>query len=406
VPEPTPPPRSADERQILAMIRWLLYIVFAVIGWGVVSYLASVLSVVLIALGIAYLLTPVLDKLVSYKVPRALGATLLLVGFLGAVIGVLIVIAPRIADEIANFVSDLPRMVDNLVHWTGDHLGLKVPADWQQYLKGDEFKKVMQEAAGPVQQVASMILGSAVSLLEVVGEGLLIPIFAFYFLLDWHHIAARVKKIIPPRGRGRVLEILSEVDDVVAGWVRGQATVTTLLAFLYAIGFSIVGIHLAIPIGILVGVLTIIPFIGTFIGAAIVLVITMLDWQGFGPLIGVGIVFLALHLLEAAVLTPKITGQKVGLSESAALLAVVAGGKLLGFVGVLLAVPIAATIAVLLRHAVRAYEHSDFFGLESDAHVAVTDAMKMILPDPVQAARIEASAPAPTPPVEDEGAQP
>ncbi len=398
------PPRSDDEvRQILAMVRWLLYIVFAVIGWWVVSYLASVLSIVLIALGIAYLLTPVLDRVVARGVPRALGATALLVGFLGVVVAVIVILAPRIADEITHFVSDLPRMANNAVLWAGDHLGLEVPPDWQEkYLKGEEFKKFAQEIAGPLQQLMGTALGSAVSLVEVVGEALLIPIFAFYFLLDWHHIAGRVKKIIPPRNRGHVLEILVEVDDVVAGWVRGQATVTTILAVLYAIGFSIVGIHLAIPIGILVGVLTIIPFIGTFIGAAIVLLITLLDWQGFGPLLGVGIVILALHLLEAAVLTPKITGQKVGLSESAALLAVVAGGKLLGFVGVLLAVPIAATIAVLLRHAVRAYEHSDFFGQESDAHVAVTDAMKMILPDPAHAARVEASAPAPIPPIEDE----
>ncbi|MCE9577455.1 MAG: AI-2E family transporter [Deltaproteobacteria bacterium] len=402
MPEPDPPRTDDDTRQILAMVRWLLYIVFAVIGWWVVSYLASVLAIVLVALGIAYLLTPVLDRLVARGVPRALGATGLLVGFLGVVVAVIVILAPRIADEVSNFVSDLPRMVDNAVHWTGEHLGLEVPADWQKYLKGEEFKKLAQEAAGPLQQLMGTVLGSAVSLLEFMGEVLLIPIFAFYFLLDWHHIAARVKKIVPPRNRGHVLEILAEVDDVVAGWVRGQATVTTILAILYAIGFSIVGIHLAIPIGILVGVLTIIPFIGTFIGAAIVLLITLLDWQGFGPLIGVGIVILALHLLEAAVLTPKITGQKVGLSESAALLAVVAGGKLLGFVGVLLAVPIAATVAVLLRHAVRAYEHSTFFGQESDAHVAVTEAMKMILPDPAHAARVEASAPAPVPPIEDE----
>jgi predicted PurR-regulated permease PerM len=164
--------------------------------------------------------------------------------------------------------------------------------------------------------------------------------------------------------------------------VRGQAIVTSLLAVLYAIAFSLIGIHLAIPIGLLVGLLTIIPFVGTFVGAAITISIVVLDWNGPETLILVGITFVILHILEAAVLTPKITGHKVGLSESGALFAVVAGGKLLGLVGMLLAVPIAATIAVLIRHAYRRYEKSEFFGNENDAIIPVTDAMAMMMPKP------------------------
>jgi predicted PurR-regulated permease PerM len=219
------------------------------------------------------------------------------------------------------------------------------------------------------------------SLLAFMAELLLVPVFAYYFLLDWPHITQRIRKIIPPRRRGKVLAILAEIDGVVSGWVRGQAIVTSLLAVLYAIAFSIVGIHLAIPIGLLVGALTVIPFVGTFVGAIIAIGVTLLDWQGAEPLIGVVVVIVVLHLLEAMFLTPKIVGHKVGLSESAALFAVVAGGKLLGFVGVLLAVPLAATIAVLLRHTMRRYERSDFFGHEDDALVPVTDAMSMVMPD-------------------------
>jgi len=383
----TPPPlsprerRSALETRVLGLTKWLLYTIFAVLGWLVVSYLASILGIVLIALGIAYLLTPVCDWMVARGVRRGLAAALLLLGFLGILVGGITFAAPRIANEITSFANAVPGMIDNLAHWTADHLNLTLPADWKEYFQSPEFKKVVQEAAGPVQQIATVAVGSAFHLLATLVELLLVPVFAFYFLLDWHDIVERLKKIVPPRNRAHVFEIFRQVDDVVAGWVRGQATVTALLAVLYAIGFSIVGIHLAIPVGILVGVLTIIPFLGTFIGAAIVIGLTLLDWQGAGPLIGVGVVILLLHLLEAAVLTPKITGHKVGLSESAALFAVVAGGKLLGFVGVLLAVPLAATVAVLLRHAVRAYEHSEFFGQESDAEVPMPRAMKTILPD-------------------------
>jgi predicted PurR-regulated permease PerM len=127
----------------------------------------------------------------------------------------------------------------------------------------------------------------------------------------------------------------------------------------------------------------VIPFVGTFMGAVIAIGLTLLDWQGLEPLLGVAFVILMLHLLEAAVLTPKIVGHRVGLSESGALLAVVAGGKLLGFVGILLAVPIAATTAVLLRHLTRYYESTAFFGVEADADVEVTRAMELMMPGPV-----------------------
>jgi len=124
----------------------------------------------------------------------------------------------------------------------------------------------------------------------------------------------------------------------------------------------------------------VIPFVGTFVGASIALLVTLASGGGTQMLGLVAGVILCLHLLEAAVLTPKIVGHRVGLSESGALLAVVAGGKLLGFVGVVLAVPIAATTAVLVRYAVRFYEHTSFFGHESDADVVITPAMALIMP--------------------------
>src|SRR5213078_2705161 len=166
------------------------------------------------------------------------------------------------------------------------------------------------------------------------------------------------------------------------------------LAVLYAIAFTDVGMPLSVPIGMLVGVLTIIPFIGTFVGAAIAALVTLAGGGGFSMLGSVGAIFLTLHLLEAAVLTPKIVGHRVGLSESGALLAVVAGGKLLGFVGVVLAVPIAATTAMLVRYAIRFYEHTSFFGHESDADVVITPAMALIMPGVVPGAKVAGAEPA------------
>jgi predicted PurR-regulated permease PerM len=194
-------------------------------------------------------------------------------------------------------------------------------------------------------------------------------------------VVAKIQSIIPPRRRAYVLDLLGEIDSVVSGWVRGQAIVTSILAVLYAVAFSIIQMPLAVPIGLVVGILTVIPFVGTVVGAGIAIVITLAaDGGGVSLALQVVGVIVVLHLLEAAVLTPKIVGHRVGLSEASALFAVLAGGKVLGFVGVVLAVPLAATLGVLVRHAIAYYESSEFFGKESDAHVPVSPAMAAVLP--------------------------
>ena len=381
-PLPGPSPaRSPEERQVVAMVRWLLYAVFVVIGYVVVKYLATVLAPILAAFGIAYLLDPIVERMVARGVSRAVAATLILVVFAAAVIGAVVALAPRVVHEVGVFIRELPVMIDNVAGWARTELGIEVPADWRAYLKSADLENVLHDAAGPARAFATAAVGGVFSLLGFLAELLLVPVFAYYFLLDWTHINDRLARMVPPRRRGKVLAVLAEVDGVVAGWVRGQATVTIILAVLYATAFSIVGIHLAIPVGLMVGMLTVIPFVGTFVGAALAIGLTLLDWQGIQPVAGVAVVIVVLHVLEAAVLTPKIVGHRVGLSESAALFAVVAGGKLLGFVGVLLAVPIAATVAVLLRHAVRYYETTSFFGVEADALVQVTPAMDVVLPE-------------------------
>lgn len=374
--------------QVLAMLRWLLIAVIVVIGWSVLSYLAGVLGPILAALGIAYMLNPVLDRLVKRGVSRSVGAAILLVTFIGIVVLAVSFAAPAIADQISDFVRDLPRMVDNLSTWARDRFGIEVPHEWRDYVRSDHLKETIGASSGPLAKFASAAVGGVFSVLAVFAEALLVPVFSFYFLVDWPNLLRRIDHMIPPRRRHEVRDIMKEIDRVVAGWVRGQAIVTSILAVLYAIGFSIVGMPLSVPIGLLVGALTVIPFVGTFVGAAIAATVTLADGASMQTLGLVGLVILVLHVLEAGVLTPKIVGHRVGLSESGALLAVVAGGKLLGFVGVVLAVPLAATFAVLVRYAVRYYEHTAFFGHESDADVVITPAMALIMPGVVRGAKI------------------
>ncbi len=374
--------------QILSMLRWLLIMIFVVMGWVVLSYLAGVLGPILAALGIAYMLNPVLERMVRGGISRSVAAGLLLVSFLALVITVVVFAAPAIADQLTDFVRDLPRMVDNLSIWARQRFGIEVPSEWRDYVKSEHLKETLGASSGPLAKLASAAVGGVFSVLGVMAEALLVPVFSFYFLVDWRNLMRRIDHMIPPRRRADAREVVREIDRVVAGWVRGQAIVTSILATLYAIAFTVVGMPLSVPIGLLVGALTVIPFIGTFVGAAIAATVTLADGGSLQTLGLVGAVILVLHVLEAGILTPKIVGHRVGLSESGALLAVVAGGKLLGFVGVVLAVPLAATFAVLVRYAVRYYEHTSFFGHESDADVVITPAMALIMPGVVRGAKV------------------
>jgi predicted PurR-regulated permease PerM len=371
-------PQTDSAAQVIALLRWALIIIFVAFGWIVLSYIAKVLAPVLAALGIAYLLNPVLERLVASGFSRAVGAGFLLISFLGVIIAAIAAAIPAVADQITQFGHDLPRLITNLDLWLHDHFGVELPEDWKQYLNKENIEHTL--GSGAVQTVATAALGGAFALLGVLAEFLLVPVFAFYFLVDWPNLLRRIDHMIPPRKRRAVRNILTDIDRVVAGWVRGQGIVTSILAVLYAIGFTLIGMPLSVPIGLLVGALTVIPFVGTFVGAAIAGVVVIADGGGLDMLGKVGIVILVLHLLEAGVLTPKIVGHRVGLSETGALFAVVAGGKLLGFVGVVLAVPIAATCAVLVRFAVRYYEHTEFFGRESDADIVITPSMALIMP--------------------------
>jgi predicted PurR-regulated permease PerM len=361
--------------------------VFVVLAYFVLSYLAAVLAPILTAFGIAYLLNPLLERLVKRGASRAVGAGLLLATFVAILAIGITFLAPTVAHQLSEFVASLPRFFDNLSAWTRQHFNVEIPSDWKAYITTDHLRDTLGEVSGPVRELASAAVGGVFSVLGVLAELLLIPVFSFYFLTDWPNILRRLDHMIPPRRRADVREVARDIDRVVAGWVRGQAIVTTTLAILYASGFTLIGMPLSLPIGLLVGGLTVIPFVGTFVGASIALLVTLADGGGAQMIGMVAGVILCLHLLEAAVLTPKIVGHRVGLSESGALLAVVAGGKLLGFVGVVLAVPIAATTAVLVRYAVRFYEHTTFFGHESDADVVITPAMALIMPGVIPSAK-------------------
>lgn len=372
------PQRTENEEKAVYWSLWLLRIVFVVLAYFTLRYVAHLLVPVLVAMAIAYFLDPAVQWLTKQGVGRTWAALGLLASFLVGIVVLLSIVIPLAFAELRFLVNDLPRLGANFLGWIETTFHIQVPTEWQALLQADRLTGLLKDASGPLGRVATAAVASLISLISVVTELLLIPVFAYYFLVSYPDLKQTALGMIPPRRRGLVVDIASQIDGVLGGWVRGQAIVTTSLMALYAVGFWLVGMPMAWPVGLLVGLLSIVPFVGAVIGALITIAVVIANGGDWSMLAGVSAVLVSLHVLEASILTPKITGHSVGLGEAAALFAVVAGGKLLGFVGVLLAVPLAATIGVLVRHLVKAYRQSEFYGDEQDAHVVLPPAAEAL----------------------------
>src|SRR5262249_42104126 len=170
------------------MLRWLLIAVFVVLGWITLSYLAGVLAPILAALGVAYLLNPVLERMCRHGASRALGAALLLITFVVVIAATIGALAPRVADQLTEFVHDIPHMFDNLSTWASKHFGITLPADWKTYAQDH----LDVGTAGPLGELASAGVRGVFHLLGVVAEFLLVPVFSYYFLVDWPNLMRRI----------------------------------------------------------------------------------------------------------------------------------------------------------------------------------------------------------------------
>jgi predicted PurR-regulated permease PerM len=338
---------------------WFVVIVLVV---SALRWLGPVLNPVLAAFALAYLFDPLVTRLERRRLPRSVGAALVLLTITVVAIGAAAVLVPLVAEDLREFATRVPDLVERARAFLHARFGLELQ-DWNTLAAQaqDEIRQAAARAGVAVIGSAMGALGSVLSFLVGVLELVLVPVFAFYFLVDWPKIVARLRELTPPRHRDAVHEVVGEVDAKLSAWLHGQLAVTGILAALYAIGLSIAGIQLAIPVGILVGVLTFIPYIGTVVGLVLALAMAFVDWHGAGTIAGVLIVFGALHALEAWALTPRLVGRRVGLGEAGALFAVVAGGHVLGFMGVMLAIPLAASAMVLVKRALGYYERSQFY---------------------------------------------
>lgn len=349
-----------------AVARWL-YPTLGVLAAGAILYAArGVLTPVLFAFLLAYVLHPIVERLEKRGVPRALGIVVILSAVLGGIALFAVLVLPTIIRDLASLVQMLPALLERLraaLEPTLRTFGVEVPrgVDDLRAALPEDYRALAAGAVGPLQAIVRGVLGGTASALGAFFSALLVPIMAFYLLMDFATIVAAVGELIPASRRANAISIVTEVDAVLAQFLRGQLTVMAILALLYATGYAIVGVRLAVPIGMLAGLVSFIPYVGGALALGFGLLMVTLHWSGWGKLIGVVVVYTGVQTLEGFFITPRVVGEKLGLSPVWILFALMVGGELFGFLGVMLALPVAAVVKVFVLRGLDAYRASAFY---------------------------------------------
>ena len=335
-----------------------------------VYLLHPILTPFLIAILLAYMGDPLVDRLEKFKLSRTLSVVLVFGFFTLIVIVLLTVLVPMLAKQLVSLYQLAPQMLDWLqqkaLPWVQSHVGLS-----DGFWKFDKIKAAISEHMGQTGDIVGVILSQATtSTLALIGwltNLVLIPVVGFYLLRDWDVMMAKIRSLLPRHRESQVVELAEECHEVLGAFIRGQLLVMVALGVIYAAGLMLVGLELGLLIGMVAGLAAIVPYMGFIIGIGAAMVAGLFQF-GLDPthLIGIAAVFMVGQMLEGMVLTPLLVGDRIGLHPVAVIFAILAGGELFGFTGVLLALPVAAVIMVLVRHIHDVYKESDIYGGSED----------------------------------------
>ena len=368
--------REDDLATIAAFYRRVQWAALALGLLWVVWLLAPILSPFVFAALLGWLGDPMVDRLEARRLQRNTAVVLVfgVMTLLLAIVAILLV--PLLEQQLVTLVESLPKYRDWFVQtalpWIERRTGLQILSWMDPERLFQLIREHWQGAGGAAATVLGYVSRSGFALMGWLANIVLLPVLTFFFLRDWDLIVGRVGALVPRDHYDTVRRLARESDEVLGGFLRGQLTVMLILGVLYAIGLWAVGLNLGILIGLIAGLLTFVPYLGPaaiVVFGGIAALVQFGDWQ---HLAGVAVVFSVGQVIESYWLTPKLVGDKIGLHPMAVIFAVMAGGTLFGFLGMLLALPVAAVANVLLRYAQDRYRHSRLYA--GDGPVIVLDA--------------------------------
>ena len=344
--------------------------------------LRTILLPFVAAMAVAYFLDPVCDWLERRGLSRTMATAVVTAIFFLVLVIVLAAAAPLVIGQIADFVARVPSYMAALEAKIRPILDM-VAAQFDETEIRDIGKSATQYA-GTILRWAGRAVGEVVgglgAVANIVSLLVITPIISFYLLRDWDRLVGRVDSWLPRAQAGTIRQLVGEVDDILAGFARGQAMVCAILGLLYGIGLTVVGLDFGFVVGLFTGLVSFIPYFGMLIGFVLGFGIALAQFDSLVPLLMVGAVFAVGQVIEGNFLTPKLVGGRVKLHEVWIIFALLAGGALFGFLGILLAVPVAAVVGVLARFGIDRYLNSALYlhGAEPDEEAAGADPPALI----------------------------
>ncbi|MBK8013004.1 MAG: AI-2E family transporter [Deltaproteobacteria bacterium] len=349
--------RSASPLRVAMLL--LVLTVLCVLGY----FLRSVAGPLLVASALAYVFAPIVDRAQRVGVPRTATALAIALGVVLTAAGVVALVVPLAVAQATRLLHALPANVDALVLLLRERFPAQFPEDASQVLFNawSGVKARAPELLGAVGRYSASIVASGAGLLSMVGSFLLVPLFMFFFLREWSSYRQRALVLLPAPMQAPVGAKLHQIGETISAYVRGIFTVGSILAVVYAVGLSLIGVPLGFLIGVLSGYAYAVPFASPIIGVGLSVLVSLLDSPSLGQLVAIVGLFSVGGAIEGFVLTPRIVGEFVGLSPLAVIVSVLVSGALFGVSGVLVALPVAAILNVIVRDLIELWKSSRLY---------------------------------------------
>ena len=313
--------------------------------------LSDVLMPFVAGMAVAYFLDPAADKLEKWGASRIFATVIILAAFFIVVMAGIVLLIPLIQAQIVGLAARIPQVVEAIRHQAEPLL-----ANLQASLTEQQIEELRQAAGsyaadviGWIGGVLAGLLSGGLALFKLASLLIITPVVSFYLLRDWDRIIAHMDSLLPPGHASTIRRLTADIDDTIAGFVRGQANVCLILGFYYGIALSLAGLESGLLVGFGAGLISFIPYVGASVGLLVGVAIAVSQFSDWLPVFIVAGIFIAGQVAESYVLTPKLVGDRVGLHPVWIIFALLAGAALFDFTGVLLAVPAAAVIGVLAR---------------------------------------------------------
>ena len=325
--------------------------------------LGDILLPFVVGIALAYLFNPIANRLQRHGMPRMAAAFVIIGIFALAFVMLVLVFAPLIGSQLVSFIQNVPGYVQRL-----QGLLAESNSPWLQKIGAEglvqdrTISDLVSQGMGWLTTFINSLWSGGRTLISIFSLAVVTPVVAFYLICDWNRMIDVVDSWIPLPYRPTVHELGREIDQAIAGFIRGQSAVCLLLGSFYAVSLSLVGLNFGLLIGLVSGVITFIPYVGSMTGLVLSIGVAVAQfWPEWTPIVIVFTIFIVGQFIEGNILAPKLVGESVGLHPVWVIFAMFAFGYLFGFVGLLLAVPLAAAVRVIASFFLRRYQHSALY---------------------------------------------